>query len=146
MIGFNHATVGTLIGKFLPLPIAIPVAFASHFILDSLPHFGIPSTSRDTSRFWKAIVAIDVLITLALLPYCLMGHHYGMLLCGIMAMAPDFIWIKKLLETRSYDMDHSSSRFTQWHADIQRYERPWGIFIEAPLAAILTMALLNHWL
>lgn len=30
-----------------------PLALVSHFVLDALPHYGIPHNMRDTSRFWK---------------------------------------------------------------------------------------------
>jgi len=47
MIGFNHAAVGGFIGKFLPLPIALPLALASHFVLYALPHYGVPHSRRN---------------------------------------------------------------------------------------------------
>jgi hypothetical protein len=36
----NHLLTGAAIAKLLPSPVAIPIAFASHFVLDALPHFG----------------------------------------------------------------------------------------------------------
>ncbi|QQS18487.1 hypothetical protein IPL68_08015 [Candidatus Saccharibacteria bacterium] len=66
MIGFNHALVGGLIGKFVPWPIGVPLALASHFALDMLPHYGIDHAKRDSSRFWKIFFTIDFFATLGL--------------------------------------------------------------------------------
>ncbi len=41
MTGFNHAVTGALIAGAVGNPfLAIPLAFASHFVLDAIPHFG----------------------------------------------------------------------------------------------------------
>jgi len=53
MIGFNHGLVGGFIGAHMAWPLGVPLALASHFVLDALPHYGIPHNTRDTSRFWK---------------------------------------------------------------------------------------------
>lgn len=137
MIGFNHAAAGAIIGKFLPLPIAIPLAFASHFFLDSLPHYGIPHHDRDTSLAWRVIYIIDFIAALGLGVFCLIWHRYAMLICGAVACSPDFLWVARVLKTKSFDLSKNSSWFTKWHAKIQRYERPWGIYLELPVATIL---------
>ena len=40
MTGTNHAMTGGVIGLVIGGPIAIPIAFASHFLLDWMPHLG----------------------------------------------------------------------------------------------------------
>lgn len=56
-------------------------------------------------------------------------------ICGVVAASPDFIWVLRIIRTRSFDLSRHGNAFTRWHAKIQRYERPWGIWIELPLAA-----------
>ena len=90
MIGFNHAAVGGLIGKFLPLPIALPLALASHFALDALPHYGIPYKQRDKSKFWKYFSTLDFIAAWGLAVFAIATHHYAVLACGFVAAAPDF--------------------------------------------------------
>ena len=139
MIGFNHAAVGGLLATVLPLPLAIPVAVASHFVLDALPHYGIPHRLRDKSRFWK-VVGIGDFAASWLILGCLSLFAWDrpdIFLCGLAAASPDFIWVLRILRHRSFDLSHNTSRFTRWHVAIQRYERPWGIYIELPLAVLL---------
>jgi hypothetical protein len=137
MIGFNHALAGALIGAYLPLPAALPVALASHFVLDALPHYGLPHENRDVSPAWRAIFITDFIATACLIALPASRGRYAMLACGIMAVIPDFVWVIRVIRDRSFDLSNNLSWFTKWHAGIQRYERPWGIWIELPLAAIL---------
>jgi len=37
----NHILAGAIIGAVIKEPaLALPIAFASHFVMDALPHFG----------------------------------------------------------------------------------------------------------
>jgi hypothetical protein len=138
MIGFNHALVGGLIGKLLPLPIAIPLSIASHFILDALPHYGIPQHHRDSSKFWKYFFILEFFATIGLAVWALANHHYAMYICGQLAVLPDFVWVAKVIKNRSFNLTKTRvSPYERWHIRIQRFERRWGIWVELPLAAIL---------
>ncbi len=137
MIGFNHGLTGGLIARFLPLPIALPLALASHFLLDMLPHYGIDHKQRDRSKFWKIFFTIDVLATFGLAMYAIIDRHYAMFLGGLAGVIPDFLWVGKVVRTRSFDLSQHGNWFTRWHASIQKLERPWGLWIELPLACIL---------
>lgn len=137
MIGFNHAAVGAIIGRFVPLPFAIPLAFASHFVMDSLPHYGIPQKKRDKSKAWKIIYAVDFVFAWSLAGLAISQQHYAMFACGLIACSPDFLWVFRVLKTGSYNLGNNHSKFTMWHVKIQRYERPWGIYLELPLAFVL---------
>lgn len=59
MIGFNHAAAGGLLATVLPLPLAILAAFISHFVMDALPHYGIPHAKRNKSRSWRIFTVFD---------------------------------------------------------------------------------------
>ena len=137
MIGFNHALAGGLIGKFLPWPVAIPAAVASHFILDMLPHYGIPPEQRDRSKFWKIFFTIDFFATLSLAFWAIANHHYAMYVAGQLAVLPDFVWVAHVVRKRSFNFSKTKSRYEQWHMRIQHYELPGGLWIELPLAAVL---------
>ena len=137
MTGFNHAAVGGFIGKLFPLPIALPLALVSHFILDALPHYGIPHKRRN-DRFWRIFTTLDFFIAWGYLGWVYLSrHHYAIFFCGLLAASPDFIWVARIVKTRSFDLSKNTSRFTKWHAGIQRFERPWGIWIELPLSLVL---------
>jgi hypothetical protein len=137
VIGFNHALTGGLIAAYLPLPIALPVALASHFVLDKLPHYGIPNNKRNKSIFWKVFFTVDALATFGLAVYAIYDQHYAMFLGGLFAVMPDFIWVTRVIKNKSFDLSENIHWFTKWHARIQGYERPWGLLIELPLAVLL---------
>jgi hypothetical protein len=137
MTGMNHALTGGLLAKYLPAPIALPLALASHFILDSLPHYGIPHKQRDKSWFWRIFFTCDFIITLSFAILQIKWHHYIIFLGGFLGMAPDLIWVGQVTKDRSFKLRTNTNRYTRWHAKIQRYERPWGIWIEIPVALVL---------
>lgn len=145
MTGFNHAAVGGFIGKFLPLPIAIPVAIASHFVLDALPHYGIPHNRRN-GHFWRIFYIIDFVVAWVLLGGIPLYHrHYAIFLSALAAASPDFIWVARVFRTKSFDLSQHKSKFAKWHASIQRFERPWGIYLEVPLATVLGYLAVTYW-
>jgi hypothetical protein len=137
VIGFNHGLTGGLVAYYLPLPVALPIALASHFLLDMLPHYGIDNKKRDTSYFWKVFFTLDALATLGLAVYAIYTKHYAMFLGGLFATMPDYIWVGRVIKTRSFNLSNNTNRFTKWHASIQKFERPWGIWLEIPLALLL---------
>ena len=138
MIGFNHGLVGGAIAHYFPLPVAIPVALASHFILDALPHYGTPHNTRDDSSFWKIFFTIDALATFGLAAYAILDQHYAMFLGGLAGVIPDFIWVGRVIRTHSFDLSQNNNWFTRFHVGIQKFEWPGGLWIELPLAAFLT--------
>ena len=137
MTGINHGLVGGLIARLLPLPIALPMALASHFVLDTLPHYGIDQKQRDRSKFWKLFFIIDAFATLGLAIYAIQQKHYAMFLGGLIATAPDYFWVIIIIKKRSFNLSSQTNWFTKWHAGIQKLERPWGLWIELPLTAVL---------
>lgn len=137
MTGLNHGLVGGLIGKFVPLPLIAPAALASHFLLDTLPHYGIDHKQRDRSKFWKVFFIIDALATLSLGIYAIQARHYAMFLGGLFATMPDYLWVGRVIKTRSFNLSTHGNWFSRWHASIQKFERPWGLWIELPLSVIL---------
>ncbi len=64
MIATTHALVGAMIASRLQDPILAPIAgFASHFILDSIPHWDFGTSWQTRSKTTTGIIAIaDTLI------------------------------------------------------------------------------------
>ena len=137
MIGFNHALVGGLISTLAPWPIAIPLSLASHFLLDMLPHYGIPHHHRDDSRFWKWFFTVDFFATLSLAIWAICTHRYAMFFCGLAAVLPDFVWVARVIQNKSFTLSHRKTRYESWHIGIQHHEYQWGIWLELPLAMVL---------
>lgn len=138
MIGFNHALTGGLIARYLPLPLALPIAFISHFLLDMLPHYGIDQRKRDKSKFWKTFFIIDSFATLALAIYAVWDKHYAMFFGGLLAVCPDFFWVITVIRKRTFaHLSKNGNKFMKFHSSIQFYERPWGLWLEIPYAIIM---------
>jgi trigger factor len=106
MTATNHALTGAAIGLLVGNPlIAIPLAIASHFICDIIPHFG----SQDSSVSWigskpfKIYLVIDALICFALVVLLYASHPLHWQTAAVSAFAaasPDFFWIPMFLEAR----------------------------------------------
>jgi hypothetical protein len=62
MTATNHVITGAILVAAIKNPVvALPLALASHFVLDYLPHFGDKTglTKRTTNRF-KVMIGIDI--------------------------------------------------------------------------------------
>lgn len=136
MLATNHALTGAVIGAVLPLPLAIPAAFASHFILDALPHYGIKPKLRNKSRTYKLIVVADITIALIGSLGLALLHKWQMNLCAWVAWSPDLFWVIYVLVYKNLRIV-PKNWFMKIHLKIQWAEYPWGIAVEAALFAIL---------
>ena len=103
MLETPHVAVGAAIAVAIPNPfIAIPIAFASHFILDKVPHWN-PHIITETKQFGRptnkstAIIAADWAIALVLgsaiawraMPNT--GHAITIMLASFASILPDFV-------------------------------------------------------
>jgi hypothetical protein len=109
MILITHAVVGAACGALLGEGYsAVPAAFVSHFVLDAIPHWDYPLSSRmvawdgapahtvseliRSSGFWIDCLKIgaDVVGGLGLVAYLTNGDAL-LLTCAAAAMFPDFL-------------------------------------------------------
>jgi hypothetical protein len=137
MLATNHGLSGALIASVLPLPIALPVAFASHFILDSLPHYGITKNQRNKSQIYRLIVTGDIMVALTGLLGMAVLHKWNMEAGAWVAWSPDLLWVIYYFTHNKTLQINPQNKFMKFHLVIQRYERPWGIIVEATFFIIL---------
>ena len=103
MLETPHVVVGAAIASKIPNPlISIPLALASHFILDKTPHWN-PHLNTELKKFGKVtdqsklIVVIDVIFALASGLYITslagpnVNHQYVVLAASFTAVLPDVI-------------------------------------------------------
>lgn len=150
MTATNHALAGTVIGLSITQPaLALPLALASHFVLDSVPHFGIAFTSSEKKRrLFHIYLLIDASVLAAIMiSLYLAGAGWLAFACLFLAGCPDFvqayhyIFNKKFRDTGNGMWDN---RFTRFHKRIQRgRESERGIFIEAPVAIIFVAVIIR---
>ncbi|HEY4160679.1 MAG TPA: hypothetical protein VGM08_01320 [Candidatus Saccharimonadales bacterium] len=134
MTATNHLLTGAILGKFLPLPVAIPLAFASHFILDALPHFGFPSIDIRIKHLGllKTVICADIFLSVLLSVWLIHARHAAWFLTGLVAYSPDVFWIYRFTVEEKFGKVHPTkgNRFVQLHRNIQKYERIWGGLVE----------------
>ena len=135
MLATNHGTTGMILGALLPLPVAIPVAFASHFVMDALPHYGEENNSRDKNKVYKRIVYIDTTVALSFAVLSAVTGNWSMFIVGWVAYSPDAYWVYMYTKSKTFNLK-PKNRFAKFHQRIQ-CERPWGLFLELPLACLL---------
>lgn len=144
MTGLNHSITGAVIGKLLPLPIAIPLAFASHFVLDAIPHFGEVFDKR--KKLSKTIWTIDISASLCFLLFLLFMQQWTMLVCGLVAMSPDIAWIYRFTIPEKFGKvpPRPENRFNSWHVRIQHESRK-GLAVEIIWLIAMTLLLAKVW-
>ena len=146
MTGSNHIVAGALIAAVIPQPlIALPLAFASHFVLDALPHFGDTEHHTWLHKKFHYILVFDALISTAfILALVVFQPEYWVLLIasGLLAVSPDALWLPYYLdELKGISREHSKlAKLFKW---IQWGERPWGLYIEAAMLAALLVTFLQ---
>jgi hypothetical protein len=134
MTASNHAITGAVIALAIPRPeIALPLAVASHFVLDSLPHFGNHPKIPVTSQLFLYILAADAAVTSAVFLTIGLFLPTAWLLpviAAIFAMSPDLMWFPNFVRQVTGRKLKKPNIVTVWHKRIQRFERPWGMYVE----------------
>lgn len=136
MTATNHAITGSVIALSINQPLlALPLAFASHFLLDALPHFGEPYEKHaDGSIFW-IMLAIDFVLFWSFAVFLLINIPsigFVAFLGAAAASCPDVVWAYRFIvkEKLGKISPPKMNRFNKFHAAIQWGERPWGWIFE----------------
>lgn len=133
MTATAHAIVGAAIAARIVDPaIALPLAFASHFVFDKLPHWDV-MTEADHGNH-KAIFiksTLDVLLGFSLI-FLLFGFSPLILLGAFAAQLPDWLEVPALLgyKFKPFELNY---RFQHWVHDVwfdSRLKAPWGIITQ----------------
>ena len=144
MTATNHALTGTAIGLLVGIPIvALPAAFASHFILDSLPHYGAKDRDKAIkSKGFKRYLIVEATLCFMIVAalFLIRPEHWLLAsICAFLAASPDLYWIRKYkaaLKNTKYKPDW----FAKFASNIQWFQRPIGAIVEvAWFAATLTI-------
>jgi len=133
MTGFNHMLTGTAIALSVQSPWLAPVlSFASHFILDALPHYdpGYRGPHQQPEKHFKYYIALEIIAIPAVMATSILLFHQHWLLvlgCMLTAYLPDVLWALE----RRHGHRTFLNKFYAFHNKIQWGERPWGWTIEA---------------
>jgi len=151
MLETPHVAVGAAIATKIPNPlISIPLAFASHFLLDKIPHWN-PHLNTELKKFGKVskngtlIVAADVTLSLLVggffasttLPNT--AHAITVLLASFASVLPDVI------EGPYFFLRWDNSLIKKW-IKFQKSIQVDTAFVPGVVTQILTVAASFYWI
>ena len=95
MTGTSHAATGAALGLTFTAPIALPLALVSHFVVDSLPHFGVDETdpAKRKAKTRVQLILEGILISAILGWMMLVGAGIWVFAAIFLAILPDLIWL-----------------------------------------------------
>lgn len=135
-----HATLGAAIAVQVGGPIALPLAVASHFALDMIPHWqAVLFPYKPTPKAWVVLV-IDLFFSLVFVHYIAQIHPGQSLFiwtCAALAVAPDLDSIVSLTPKPLKNIYFK--RFYQWHVRIQRETPKLSGLIPQVIVVILSI-------
>ncbi len=147
----NHILAGALIGVAIKEPaITLPIALGSHFVMDALPHFGYKGNKgfgealQHRLSYWVGVGSL--LTTILVVALLIFNQLWLALAAGIIAALPDVLGVYNY---RKYERHGQKAHgilkivHVQFHRAIQRYERPWGVYIEIVVFVVLFLLLLG---
>ncbi|HEY5442582.1 MAG TPA: hypothetical protein VIJ68_03525 [Candidatus Saccharimonadales bacterium] len=136
MRAINHALTGALIGLSIGQPVvALPVALASHFVCDVIPHYGANLSRADEmkSKFFQRLLLPDALLCLALVVVLAVRHpvHWEVAaICAFLAASPDLASIGQFRRVNNHKTLQPGA-YVRFANGIQWFERPIGAVVEA---------------
>lgn len=140
MTATNHAVTGAVVAVIFQQPLlAIPIAFAMHFVMDAIPHFSVQYTdvfSRNKNQLFKQVLVADVVISASLLivlPFILSPAHSPYLVFASMlaCMSPDLVWGWRFLSEIRTKTEKPKGHFSRFHLWVQHSETIRGAYAEA---------------
>ncbi len=130
MQALNHVAFGTLIAVTVKQPLLVaPLALASHFALDILPHYGEDPRAPRGSTWYHFRILVDILASLLFVGYASsqFNDYSGVVMLGsVLAILPDFFWPLALYMKPS----NPFWNFLRFHKNIQKFESRGGIYLE----------------
>lgn len=148
----NHLLAGSIIAITIKNPaIVLPLAFISHFLMDALPHYGYAGQKgyvealKHRMSYVSTIFSVMLCVIVGII--LIVNSKWLALGAGLLAMSVDFIGVWNYL---AFEKHGSSGRnilakmHVGFHRRIQWCERPWGIYIEVAVFAVLFWLLLTQ--
>jgi hypothetical protein len=130
----NHAATGALVAVAIGNPwIALPAAFASHFVIDMIPHWDYKFENR---YFKQAALLCDLTLTLWLLiilSVTVDASRRLIIAGGFLGVLPDLMWLPHELYNRASPENKRTPLHVlrKFHNKIQPRTPPIGRYVEA---------------
>lgn len=142
MLLLTHTITGAIIGQKVGNPIVvILLAFASHFLLDWIPHWSYDVPKKFSS--WEFLKILPDVIPSALVfivfIYCYPTQWLTIILGVIASALPDFLTLTSYIPGLRSVM----KKFNRWHAQLQVHdERLLGLLTQIVYIGLLITILL----
>lgn len=141
----NHILAGASIAVAVQWPaIALPLALASHFVLDAIPHFGYAGHrgygEAIKHRLARIVGVADGVLAICIFVFLFSRSAWLAILCGFIAIMPDIFGVYYYVryDNKGHTPPKVFSEFqNKFHRKIQWRERPWGLTIEILCALVL---------
>ncbi len=154
MTGTNHGLTGAVIALIVKEPLlAVPLSFASHFVCDAIPHFGVidhPGGPDDElfGRKFNIILVTDFLVAVSLMVVIGMlfpAQRWLIWWCMVAAAIPDSVsaYYRLYIERIKKRKPHYD-RLYLFHRNIQWSETHYGWLVEVPWFLLMGMIVINH--
>lgn len=148
MTSANHVLVGSSIAVIVHEPLlALPLAFTSHFILDSFPHFGY-NRANYAELFRHKLSFLTLAFDLSglfLAMYLFNIFNPEIFACSVMAVLPDAEWLKRYFLYERKGKKYKGSIFYNFHYLMNWGEKPFGLIIEVLFYVIILLAVSHFY-
>jgi hypothetical protein len=140
MTASNHAMTGAAIALAVKEPwLAVPLAFASHFVLDYIPHFGFEKFGGyfKHKKGFHRLIRLDALLLACFLIFLFVsGAPFLAFICAFVACSPDLAWVYRYSINERFGQfkPKPMNWFNRWHVAIQTHIMK-GFYIEIPYGA-----------
>ncbi len=138
MRAINHAVTGALIGLIVTRPVlALPLAVASHFVCDVIPHYD-PDLTHSSIREWihskkfRYLLYADAFLCFCVVLVLAIRHpaHWELsAICAFLATSPDLFSIPLYLRLGP-DKKWRLDAYTRFNLATQWFRRPIGAVVE----------------
>jgi hypothetical protein len=129
----NHAMTGAIVGLSVAAPVAIPLAFFSHFALDALPHEGNLKYSRKAFNI-ELFCDIALCLALVLVIFLVRPQFWWLsIICAALATSPDLMWFsghRDLSRGKALTKIEDRNMLVRLHHKVQWFHEPIGIVVE----------------
>jgi hypothetical protein len=143
----NHILAGSVLAAVIKQPvIALPLALASHFVLDAMPHFGLNTWEERIKyiRIFLGTTVLDIILGFSIFIFLFAVHApWYVIVAGALAYSPDLMWVYRYAikeKFGSFAHEHKG-RLAKFHKGIQKREFSLGLFVEVPLITALFLSL-----
>src|SRR5260221_194871 len=96
MTGTNHGMTGAVIALLVKEPlIAVPLSYISHYVCDSIPHFGLGEGDELFDKKFNITLVSDFLVAVSMmviLGILFPAQRWLIWACMAAAASPDLMW------------------------------------------------------